>query len=316
VNRSLPHLRAPRVAFITYAAHPALTPDDAHAARALEGRGVRVDAVPWDAAPLDPAAYDALVLRSCWDYHRRPAEFLAWLEAVERAGVRLLNPPALVRWNARKTYLAELEARGVGVVPTAWAMPGDATPLARVLADRGWDDAVVKPVVSAGAFETWRTSPRAAAGDEARFAALRDASGAMVQRFVAEIDRGGEWSLLFFGGRFSHAVRKRARPGDFRVQEQYGGTATPEDPPPAVLADAHRAVAALPAPPLYARVDGVEVGGRLLLMELEVTEPSLFLAQAPGAAERFAEALVETLVEAPRNAGAPGARHGLAPLSS
>lgn len=283
-----------RVAFATYAAQPALTEDDAIAARALESRGVRVDAVPWDAL-LDPSAYDAIVLRSCWDYFQRPAEFFAWLDRVERAGVRLLNPPALVRWNVRKTYLAELEARGVAVVPTAWAMPGEAATLAGVLAGRGWGDAVVKPVVSAGGFETWRTSPADAPAHEARFAALRDRSGAMVQPFMAGIERGGEWSLLYYGGRFSHAVRKRARSGDFRVQPQYGGTAVADSAPPGVLDDANRAVAALPAPVLYARVDGVEVDGRLLLMELEATEPSLFFAEEPAAAERFASALLAEL---------------------
>ena len=295
----------PRLAFLTYAARPALTDDDTIAARLLEARGVRVDAMPWD-APFDVEDYDALVLRSCWDYFEHPTKFFDWVDAVERSSTRLLNPPALVRWNARKTYLADLEARGVAVVPTEWARPGDARTLASVLAGRGWAEAVVKPVVSAGGFETWRTSAREAAAHEARFAALRErADGVMVQPFMREIERGGEWSLLFFGGRFSHSVRKRPVAGDFRVQFQYGGTSTAEVAPPAVLDDARRVIEAIPVAgtPPYARVDGVEVDGRLLLMELEVIEPSLFFAQDEGAAERFVEALRKAMNGGKREVG-------------
>lgn len=303
------------IALVTYLESPGITPDDQLLADALEARGATVHAAPWD-APRDWSAFALVLLRSPWDYYLRAAEFNHWVDDLEMTGVRLVNPYEVVRWNGDKRYLLELERRGITGVPTALIEPGDAAPdsLAALLADRGWDEAVVKPVVSAAGHHTWRTSRATASADEARFAQLRQqaAGGIFVQPFMPEIVAEGEWSLIFFDGRYSHAAIKRPKSGSFLVQHVHGGVYAPATPDPAIVAQAEQVVAAAagcvglePDDLAYARVDGVVRGegrdARLVLMELECLEPSLFFLQAPAAAERFASSLVErALANAPR----------------
>lgn len=289
--------RPTRVALATSAAYATLAPDDRPLAAALDRRGIEAVPAVWDDAAVAWRDFDAVVVRSCWDYHHRPDRFAAWVSWIERLGVPLWNPPAVLRWNADKRYLRELEARGVRVVPTAWIEPGGETTLAALLRERGWTDAVVKPAVSASAHGTWRTALASADADEARFrAAARERL--LVQPFVREVAESGEWSLVFFGGRFSHAVLKRPRAGDFRVQAEHGGEHRLLPADPGLVREAEAVLAAAPPGWLYARVDGCVVGGRLCLMELELLEPMLFLEAEPLAAERFADALVAALVAA------------------
>jgi len=164
-----------------------------------------------------------------------------------------------------------------------------------LLEQAGWDEAVVKPVVSANAHETWRTSRARAADDEPRFRAIASRERVMIQPFLPEIVVDGEWSLVFFGGEFSHAVVKRPGAGDFRVQTDHGGSAVAARPDDAILAVARAALRCIPGDWLYARVDGCVVDGTFRVMELEALEPSLFLAWAPEAAERFARTIEATL---------------------
>jgi glutathione synthase/RimK-type ligase-like ATP-grasp enzyme len=289
-----------RVAFATWRGQPGLTSDDALAAEALRRRGHDVRPEAWDAA-VDWAAFDVVVVRSCWDYHRRPAEFVAWTRALESAGVRLLNPPAVVRWNHHKSYLRDLAARGVATVPTAWLARGEPADLARLLAERGWSEVVVKPAVSASAHETWLAWAGTAEADRTRLQALVASGDVLVQPLVPEVRTDGEWSLVFYGGRYSHALLKRPRDGDFRVQEELGGRAERREPPPRLVEDAARALAVAPAPCLYARVDGIERQERLVLMELELIEPVLYFAADATAPDRFAAALAEAASGARRS---------------
>ena len=250
----------------------------------------------WDDSAVAWDSYDALVVRSTWNYHRSLDAFRAWIDRVEALGVPLWNPPAILRWNASKTYLRDLAAGGVDAVPTHWVERGSVATLSEVLHDAGWSDAVVKPAVSASAHETWRvTAPRLTPDDESRFGRLTASGDVMVQPFLAELARDGEWSVMFVAGQYSHAVLKRARAGDFRVQREHGGTAEPRSPPAAVLAAAMNTVARIPGSWLYARVDGCVVDSLFLLGELELLEPSLFLAADAGAAERFASAIKRVL---------------------
>jgi hypothetical protein len=192
-----------------------------------------------------------------------------------------------------KRYLLEVETRGVPIVPTRHAPRGSAVELPALLRDAGWTEAVVKPSVSGGAFETWRAGP----GDHhaRRFARQLATMDCLVQPFLPELVSEGEWSLLFFRDRYSHAVLKRPVGGDFRVQEEFGGVFSAAEPAPEVLAGAAAALAAAGKETLYARVDGVVRAGRLEVMELELVEPSLFLGTAAGAAERFAAEIVAAL---------------------
>lgn len=294
-----------RVALITYSGKPALTPDDGELRDALAACGAEVDARPWD-GETDWASYDSMVLRSCWNFHHRPREFLAWLNEIgERFPGALRNAPSLARWSVDKRYLEDLAARGVSIVPTTWVTAnaaGDSASLAAIMdAQAAQFGAVVKPAISATAHETWRIEPGGAWAHEERFSRLVASSpgGVMVQPFVPEI-LGGEWSLIFLGGEFSHAVVKRAAAGDFRVQHDYGGTVESTEPSAALVTDARAALRAAADATgtrveeiLYARTDGVERAGRLMLMELELIEPVLFFARAPRAAARMATLILE-----------------------
>lgn len=302
------------VALVTYAGAPALTADDALLQRALHAHGVATEAVVWSSG-IDWGRFDLVLLRSTWDYYLRMEEFAAWLDMLERLAVPVLNPLPALRWNCDKRYLLELQADGIEIVPTVFLPPDAAGPsretsrsLGGILSKAGWADAVVKPAISAAAHETWRTSMATAERDEPRFRALRSAGngGVLVQPFMEEVVREGEWSLVFLDGAFSHAAIKRPLGGDFRVQQEHGGSYAPASAPPGLVADAARAVAASavrarvePANLAYARVDGVARSDgsqmRLVLMELECVEPSLFFLQEPAAADRMAGALLARL---------------------
>ena len=281
-----------RLCFVTCRTWPEVSESDRLVQRALEARGATVEARAWN----DPGAgwdgFDAIVLRSNWDYHFEPDAFLGWLDRLERAGARVFNPPALVRWNLTKAYLLELARAGVPTVATVILEDESRRGLEALMAAHAWRRVVMKPVISASAHDTRLVT--AATMDEA-VGAL--ASGAMrrpvlVQPFVEEIQTRGEWSLIFIETEMTHAVLKRPATGEFRVQPRLGGTVETPPPPDGIRAGARAALAALPVPPLYARIDGVETAAGFQIMEVEVNEPGLFFPHAPAAAARFADALL------------------------
>lgn len=283
-----------RVALVTCDALPALVEDDRPLMAQLQRHGTTAVAVSWSDPSVDWTAFDAVVIRSCWDYHRRVAEFTAWLSRLGRTGVPLWNPAPMLRWNLDKIYLRDLEHCGIPVVPTAWCRRGSAAALEDVLTEGGWREAVVKPRISAAAHGTWRTAAPVSRADEQRFRLELASRDLMVQPLLEEVTRQGEWSLVFFRNRFSHAVLKRPAPWDFRVQAAFGGSTTPATAPTEVAASAHAVVSTAAAGnALYARVDGCVVDGRFCLMELELVEPALFLSAAPGATEHFARLIAE-----------------------
>ena len=277
------------IGFVTAEHCPDLAPDDQIAADALASRGVRVVPVVWSRSPRPPV--DALVVRSTWDYHRRPAEFAAWLSELEQSGLPVHNPVPLLRWNMDKRYLRELEQKDVAVVATAW-VEHESVRLEELLEEHGWDDVVVKPAISCNGWRTFRSNRRRAREDEAAFQLTKRAGAVMVQPFVSMIAREGEWSLIYIRGRYSHAALKQAREGGFLVQPDHGGRSEAAIPMSCMLEDAERILAAAPGPTLYARVDGFRNGRRFVLMELELLEPTLFFGLRPQAAEEFAEALL------------------------
>src|SRR5882762_2803906 len=272
-----------RIALATYAKLPSLNEDDLLLVPALQELGVTAVPAVWDSPDVCWEEFQGVVVRSCWDYHHRLEEFLAW--------VTLWNPPAVLRWNSHKGYLRDLAVRGVPIVPTRWLARGRRVGLAQLLRDERWSDAVVKPAVSASATDTWRTSAATAGADQRRLEQLLRAGDVMVQPFIDEVCDPGEWSIIFFGGRFSHAVRKRPAATDYRVQWEFGCFVMLRPPPPRLVADAEAVMAAVPGNPLYARVDGVERADRLMLMELELIEPHLFLGWDADATGRLAVAL-------------------------
>ena len=249
--------------------------------------------VPWR-AEADWDAYDVVVVRSPWDYQDDPDAFLDVLAAIDASAARLENPLAVMRWNLRKTYLRDLEAAGVPIVPTRWAEGLAADALGAAFDAWGSAEVVAKPVVSANADGTFRLAPDAEAWGAA-MSALADRA-CMIQPFVPSVVAEGEWSVFAFGGAVSHAILKTPAAGDFRVQEEHGGVIRGVEPGADLLALTEAALAAVPHPTplLYARVDAVGLtDGTLAIIELELIEPSLYFPFADGSAERFAAALDE-----------------------
>jgi glutathione synthase/RimK-type ligase-like ATP-grasp enzyme len=283
----------PRIAIASCTGYDSHKADEELLREALRTRGCEAISVPWDDPCAEWGGFDLCLIKSTWDYNRKYDEFLAWARRVE-AVTKLRNPADLIAWNSDKTYLRELGERGVRTVPTVWVSQGSETRLREILAEEGWERAVAKPVVDLGAENLHRV--RAGEEGEAALAKILRSHDAMVQPFLPSLETRGETSLIYVGGELTHTVRKRPAPGDFRVQEIWGGTREPTEPGPGEAALAGQALAQLDAPPLYARVDVVEdLDGRPCLIELELIEPNLYLDAHPGAADRLADAVIPQL---------------------
>ena len=253
----------------------------------LSARGCTVATPRWT-DPVDAlSGHDLILPLFAWGYQREPERWFVALDAWEAAGLPLWHDPALLRWNSDKGYLAELAARGVATVPTIDAERLDEAALNHARAAFGSDDLVVKPPVSGGADDTWRLAP------DIPLPLSATGRRMLIQPLMPGILGEGETSLLLFDGRFSHALRKVPAAGDFRVQEQFGGRETPVEPEPDLIALAEAAVAAVPMPTRYARVDILRDGtGIPRLIELELIEPALFLNLSPDGGARFADAVL------------------------
>ena len=252
----------------------------------LAARGIELVEVSWDANE-DWSRFAAAVIGTTWDYWDREAEFLETLARIE-AAMPLFNPVRLVNWNRRKTYLRELEASGARLIPTVWIDDPrpDAVRAAFEALDTG--DLVIKRQIGAGADGQHRLKR----GEP--LPAL--CHPMMAQPFLPSIETEGEFSFIFIGGRLSHALRKRPKPGDYRIQSLYGGYEEDVSLPDSDIAAAHAVISALDEPPLYGRVDMVRGdAGELLLMELELIEPYLYPRNGPKLGELYAEELVKRL---------------------
>ena len=282
----------PTIAFLTSAELASLTADDRLAIPLLEARGVRVVPAVWSDETVAWERFDLVVIRSPWDWHVDPARFAAKLRSIEQRA-RVENRGAAA-W-LDKRYLSRLGESGVRVVPTE--VVASRAELAQKVAKYN-EPLVLKPATAAGGAHTVRFAP----GEDARAtldAILAREDVGLLQPFVPEVERDGEWSLLFFGGAFSHALVKRPKRGEFRVQEEFGGSVEPIDAPREMIDAAGRALEVAGGGFLYARVDGIVVPrfGGFCVTELEVVEPEIFLRVHPAAPERFADAVMKRLGE-------------------
>jgi len=283
-----------RIALATAIAAFALDDDLPPLLDALRARGHVAEAVAWDDPTVSWSRFDLVLLRSTWNYTECPVEFLAWCESVA-GSTRLLNPPDLVRWNTDKRYLADLASKGVPVIPAHFLAPGDDPASFPTHAEF-----VVKPCIGAGSRDTQRyTAPNRAAAVAHAKRLLDAGRHVLVQPYLDAVDTAGETALLFFAGRFSHAIRKGPllqRDGAATAALFAPEAITPREPSSAEIDVAHRALAAIPGgAPLYARVDLLPSADGPQLLELELTEPSLFFDHAPGSAERFVAAIESKL---------------------
>jgi glutathione synthase/RimK-type ligase-like ATP-grasp enzyme len=287
MNNSVPQ----RIGFVTSAEHRSLVTDDLVLAVALERRGATVVPIVWaETAPHAPGC-DLLLLRSCWDYHLNPQAFRAWVIEAQRY-VRVINPAEIVLWNMDKRYLGELEQHGFAVPHTVTRNVGSSARLVELMQSNGFSAAVIKPAISLSAYETHLVHAAAAAQFQGKLDKLLTARDMLIQEFISEISSEGEWSLIFLGGQFSHAVKKFPKRGDFRVQHEYGGSVELVTPREAMVATASSILRRFAPGAAYCRADLVPRQQGAILMELELIDPVLHFELAPAAAERMAAVLL------------------------
>jgi glutathione synthase/RimK-type ligase-like ATP-grasp enzyme len=289
----------PAIALVTARAARDLDEDLSPLFTSLSGAGAAVRVVEWDDGEIDWSQFDLALLRSTWDYSTRLPEFLEWTELVSKS-TQLVNPTPVVRWNTDKHYLGELRQADVRTVPSAFVEPGDSASrtMNEFLLQHAASEFVVKPAISSGARDAQRYGRRELDAAIRHIQRLLDAErSVVVQPYLDRVDADGETALIYFGGRFSHAIRKGAllRRGAGPTRALFAAEhISARVPKLDELRTAERALGAIPfATPLYARIDLIrDADAAPCVLELELTEPSLFFAHAPGSVERFAALLL------------------------
>lgn len=259
--------------------------------KALEDMGFSVARTYWDNPDYNWSQTRAVVFRTVWDYFERIDEFREWLVKVN-SETKLINPLKLVEWNIDKHYLADLRRKGIDIVPTVFVDSGSYRSLEDVCAETGWEHIVIKPAVSGAAFQTYKVMKDDISGKEALFKQLVSERDMLVQPFISTVPSRGEASLMVFNGEYTHAILKRAKIGDFRVQDDFGGTVHHYDPTAEEITFAMEVFKACDELPAYGRADIVwDEDGKHLLSELEIIEPELWIRNHPPAAVPFAEGI-------------------------
>ncbi|MDG1780443.1 MAG: hypothetical protein P8H59_05815 [Flavobacteriales bacterium] len=258
---------------------------------ALEKNGLKVQRKDWADPDVDWSKTKTVLFRSTWDYFNRFEEFSKWLKSVSTQTV-LINPAQLIHWNIDKRYLEDLEKKGVNCVETIFIPVGTSDSLRSICEKSPWDRWVLKPTVSGAARHTYLLEDANLAKHEAIFAELIAKEEMMLQPFINSIVEFGELSLMVMDGKYTHAVHKIAKKGDFRVQDDFGGTVKDFDASPEQISFAEKAVKACDPQPMYARVDVVfDNANQLAISELELIEPELWFRQCHEAAAVLANGI-------------------------
>lgn len=257
----------------------------------LKKRGWVVSEIPWTRTTVEWKEFDAVIIRSTWDYQNAPDVFLLTLEKIERV-TRLYNPVGVCRWNLSKRYLIDLQEKGIGIVPTHWLAQLDEKSIDMIFTQTSVSRLVAKPLIGANADDTYVLDANDTQTwvDALRVFADREV---MVQPFIDSIIREGEYSLFYFGGELSHSILKVPAHDDFRVQEEHGGIIRSITPDSDMIHAGNRALKAIENTLLYARVDLVRLdSGNAVVIEVELIEPSLYFEQCPESTELFADQFV------------------------
>lgn len=276
----------------TCSEYPHPTPNLEALVSALRAQGMEAAYLPWKTTPLETfAETDAVLPLCCWDYYDDPGRFLAWIDALEAGGARLLNPPALLRWNFRKTYLLEMAAAGLPVPKTIRLTNPTPEAVAHAMEREGWRTTVLKPVSSQNGHGIRKLDW----ADRAQWSVEGVTGDMLLQEFQADVGALGETTMTFIDGAFSHAVRRVLKAGEWRANPQYGITYERVEVSRDVIDTAQACIDHLPQTPLYARVDGLVRSTGFMLMELELIDPYLYLEFAPGSADVMARAVLQRL---------------------
>ena len=269
----------PRALFLTCLSHikefPGVFVDDQIFLDAFDDHGWDVRLHPWNGQALDWSRFDIAILRTAWDYYKKPEAFLKTLQEIAGSGCQLWNPPSLVAWNTEKSYLRDLRDQGIPIPETLWCKREAFDPSMSPFDRFHCQQVVIKPTISVGAFDTLLLGPEQ--WKPQQLEKLYRGRNIMVQPCLSGVREVGELSMVFFARTFSHGILKRPKAGDFRVQSFHGGQEQLVTVSADALKAAKKVIDSIEGPLLYARVDMVEQDGQWLLMELELIEPQLFL---------------------------------------
>ena len=269
--------------------------DDGLLQKELEGQGISSVRVDWARKDMDWSQYKCVVFRTTWDYFDRFEEFSQWLDDVSKQ-TKLCNPYSMIKWNMDKHYLKDLGSKGIPVTPSRFVEKGSTVNIEDEILKSGWHELVIKPCVSGAARHTYRVNKLNAKAIETVVNKLLKYESFVYQPFLESVLTQGEDTLMLFDGKFSHAIRKLAKPGDFRVQDDHGGTVHDYQPDAEQIEFAEKAMAVCSTLPSYGRVDMVRDNqGKLALMELEMIEPELWLRKHPPSAKLFAESIARVI---------------------
>ena len=261
----------------------------------LKEKGLNIEKVIWNDEQIKWEDYSLAILKSPWDYFDLIEDFYSWLDHLQAKNIKLLNPIEVVRWNANKQYLQEIEAAGLKITPSFFVQNKENVNLEHFFEKFNTNRLIVKPCVSGGAKNTFKVTVDNVNEVNQKLNLLIQDEDFIIQPFLPEILENGEWSFVFFNGAYSHSLIKQAKPGDFRVQPAHGGSVHPQKPSEELIATAQQYVTLFAKNCLYARVDGTSVNGEFLLMELELIEPFLFLNTETENYERYYKALQELM---------------------
>lgn len=287
-----------RIAYVCYNSegkYPAIEEENDVLLDYLQQKGLDIRKVIWDDPRINWQQYSLIVLKAPWDYFDKFRQFREWLLKLEQMRVRVLNPVPVVRWNSDKHYLHDIEEAGLTIIPSLFIEKGELPPLADYFVKLNSETLIIKPAVSGGAKNTLVLTLDTLDALSAGIQKMLLDEDFVVQPFIKEVQTEGEWSLVFFGGRYSHCILKTAAPDDFRVQQIHGGSVHPSEAPPELIAIARQYVDKFAEGCLYARVDGIMIDGVFHLMELELIEPYLYLDSHPEGLENYYRGLVEML---------------------
>ncbi|MDX1404678.1 MAG: hypothetical protein R3192_09070 [Woeseiaceae bacterium] len=257
----------------------------------MENLGWAIEQLPWRTANADWDAFDAVYIGTPWDYPEDPGQFMGLLKTIDRSSAILINDWSLVAWSTPKTYLRDLEQKGVAVVPSSWHEHYERGSLGSAFERFGTDRLIIKPVISTNATDTFAVTKQDLPAIDLRLIETFANRPCVIQPFMENIQSEGEYSLFYFNREFSHAIRKTPKRGDFRVQEEHGADIVAVEPDAPLRNVADRLMQLVDPVPVYARADFVRgSAGEFLLMELELVEPSMYLRMDAAAPERFAKA--------------------------
>lgn len=250
-------------------------------AETLCAMGIECQIQPWQNVQKS----EAILPLAAWDYAAEPEHFRHWIQRLAQQGSRFINSAELMLWNMHKSYLCDLQHRGIRVIPTVYLV-AEPTQIQQTIAQQGWQDIVFKPAIGQSGTAVVKYHQGEPLPDLSPYT-----QGLIIQPYIAEVATNGETSLIFFNGEFSHAVCRQPRLGDFRANSAYGVTISPITPSTRLIQLARQTLEVLPNMPVYARVDGTVIDNDFLLNELELIEPTMYLHTNAQATQRFADVL-------------------------